>query len=141
MAGTMISTFSKAGAEQDVLPQNGTIKIVLAWTSNSSGAVDQTTARFITGILDRVVFVPGGGGSQPTDAYDVTLLDPYGIDVLSGQGANLSNALTTEKTPLMSGTDGTTTAVIPRVLSDQLELIIVNAGNAKSGTIVLYVRE
>lgn len=45
----------------------------------------------VTGRLEQVEFIPAAGAAQPTDAYDVTLPDQYGRDVLLGVGANVSN--------------------------------------------------
>jgi hypothetical protein len=81
--------------------------------------------------------VPDGGGTQPSDLYDVTLVDTNAIDVIAGVGANLSNATSTLKVPSF----GTTT--LYRYYHDgtqQLDLVVANAGAAKGGTVVLWVR-
>ncbi len=115
-------------------------RLVFAWTSSSGGAVSGTTTTVANGVVGRVSFVPGSGGSQPTDAYDVTLLDQDGLDVLAGRGANLSNAAASHVCPGVPITDGTSTGVVPVMLEGTLELQVANAGNAKSGTVTLYLR-
>jgi hypothetical protein len=105
----------------------GIRKLSIAWTSTAGGAVSGNTIAVKTGTLIRAIFIPGAGGAQPTDLYDATLLDPNGIDLLAGQGANLSNSAAS--------------AVQPAVLiaPGNLQLVIANAGNAKSGTVELYI--
>lgn len=108
----------------------------LVWTSDAAGAVSGTTVH-ASGEIVRVVFVPGAGGVQPTDLYDATIEDADGLDVLAGKGANLSNANKSQIVPLVG--DGTTTAERVAV-SGTLELKVAAAGNAKSGTVVVYLR-
>lgn len=135
MAGSVTITAQNQGASLPRVVR----KITLAWTSTAGGAVSGTLTNYISGIIARVVFVPGSAGSQPSDLYDATLLDENGLDVLAGQGANLSNATTTHILPGVPFKDGTTTSTAPCWLDDKLELQIANAGNAKSGTVILYV--
>lgn len=115
-------------------------KILLAWTSDASGNVSGTLTPVISGTLARVVFIPGSGGTQPSSLYDVTLLDESGVDVLGGQGANLSNSTVAQVAPGCPLKDGTTVSTTAPQMDDRLELQVANAGNAKTGTVVLYVR-
>lgn len=113
----------------------------LAWVSDASGNVNGTpTTAAIRGTILKVEFKPDTGGTQPTNAYDVTLTDTAGVDVLAGQGANLSNSTATAVVPGVPFTDGTTTAVAPCVVAEALTLNVSNAGNAKGGQVILYVR-
>ncbi len=112
------------------------MRVSFAWTSNASGAVNGTLTGKLGGVISRVVFVPGATTAQPTDLYDVTLLDEHGMDVLAGKGANLSNATSTQICPLIG--DGTTTNQ-PVVINGTLELQVTNAGNAKSGAVHIYL--
>src|SRR5688500_7469186 len=64
---------------------------VFSWTSDASGNVNGTTFN-LAGELLRVAFVPGSGGAQPTAAFDVTLIDEWGFDVLNAYGADLRHA-------------------------------------------------
>lgn len=109
----------------------GTVKMVkLAWVSSAGGAADATTDEYYSGAIERLVTVPGSGGNQPTDQYDVAVTDKHGIDVLLGAGANRSNA----------GQDNVLASALGYVANTQLTLAVTNAGNAKSGTVYLYVR-
>lgn len=106
----------------------------LAWTSTAGGAVSGN-ALTVAGRLMQVKFVPNTGATQPTDLYDVTLVDQDSADMLTvdgvAYGANLSNA--TPKVllfnpPVVLETGGT------------LDLVVANAGNAKTGTVILWVQ-
>lgn len=113
-------------------------KLSLAWTSDASGAVSGTDSSVVSGEILRVTFVPGAGAVQPTDLYDLTLLDEDGVDVLQGLGANLSNANTTSVAPLLG--DGTAADSVHVAVDGPLSLVVAAAGNAKSGTLILYLR-
>lgn len=115
-------------------------KYSLAWVSDSLGAVSGTLTEVISGVIVKAVFIPDSGGTQPTNLYDVTLLDENGLDVLAGRGANLSNSASSATAPGLAVTDGTTTGIVPVPIDDQLELRVANGGNAKGGSVVLYVR-
>lgn len=108
------------------------VSYTIAWTSDSSGAVSSHPVTVPQGSLLSIRFIPGSGGTQPTDLYDVTLVETLGVtDLLDGQGANLSNSASTVKQwspPLFQ--DGTRT----------LDLVVANAGNAKTGTVVILVQ-
>lgn len=112
-------------------------RVVLAWTSDASGNVNGNASNPINGTILKVEFNPSGA---PTDAYDLTLLDTAGVDVLAGQGVNLSGTVASAVIPGVPLKDGTTTSVGPCVVADTLTPTITNAGNAKSGQIILYVR-
>jgi hypothetical protein len=101
------------------------------WLSTDTGAVVSASTVAYDGLLERVVFDPDAAGTQPTDQYDVTITDPDGNDVLAGLGANLTNASTVVKTHA----DGLT-AVGGQILT----LNVTNAGNAKGGLVIVYLR-
>ncbi|HEY3363952.1 MAG TPA: hypothetical protein VGK74_02715 [Symbiobacteriaceae bacterium] len=105
-------------------------KIAFAWTSTAGGIATATTDGAYSGEIRRLVTVPGTAGAQPTDQYDVTVNDQDGTDVLMGAGANRSNAATEQVLASSLGV----------VANDTLALSITNAGNAKSGTVYLYLR-
>lgn len=113
----------------------------IAWVSDASGAVNgNATPDSIIGTIVCVEFKPDAAGTQPSDQYDMTITNTSGIDILAGQGANLSNATATAIVPGVPFKDGTTTSTAPRVVADPLTPVITNAGNAKGGTIIIYTR-
>lgn len=102
----------------------------IAWTANGSGAVSGNPNDLKGVLLRSIKFVPGAGGAQPSDAYDVQLLDADGVDLLDGEGADRSNA-----TGSLLSWDP------PLLVNEPIDLVIANAGNAKSGTVTLWVQD
>lgn len=125
--GTLVFTATDRG--------KGVAEYTFAWTSSAGGAVSGNPQPVKAGTLIGVKFKPGSGGSQPTDLYDLTLIDTDSVDVLAGLGANLSQTNSTRAVPLLS-TSG-------RIYFEagNLDLVVANAGNAKSGTVYLWVRD
>lgn len=121
-------------------------KIILQWTSSSGGAVNTNPFGPVSGTIERVVFIPGTGGNQPSANYVAKLQllngDGFddGIDLLANQGAALSNTTNTTITPGVEVTDGTHTSVQPIAVDDKLDLVVTGAGASKQGVCVLYVR-
>lgn len=120
-------------------PYNAAMRIELHWTSHTDGTVSDYFFE-ASGMLVNVAFVPDASAA-PTDNYDVTLLDDYGIDVLSGRGSNHDTAAGDRIVPAVTMHDGTTASVGPVLLRDStMELNIANAGSAKRGYVVLYLK-
>jgi hypothetical protein len=119
MAGTLTTTTSDLGG--------GYTKYSLAWVSDASGNVTTNTFSVKRGLISQVKFIPDGGGTQPTDLYDMTIVDSDGVDILAGGGVNLSNSTATIGGPVELVQSGTLTPAIS------------NAGNAKGGTVVLII--
>lgn len=110
---------------------SGIIRYQLSWTSSAGGAVSGHPFSVVYGHVIGAQFVPGTAGSQPTDLYDATLIDSNSVDLAIGVGANLSNATAfywRATVPIFQ--DGEST----------LDLVIANAGSAKSGTVVLHIQ-
>ena len=112
--------------------------ITFNWTSTAGGAVEAQTTDVISGQILRVVHIPGTGATQPTNNYDSVVEDSDGLDVLQGTGANVSNASPTDFFPAL--TNGTNGNSIPPAVDSKLTLEIINVGNAKTGSTVLYYR-
>ncbi len=106
-------------------------RIMWDWLSADTGVVTSATTKAYDGLLERVVFTPDAAGTQPTNLYDVTITDPDGNDVLAGLGADLSNAATVVKVH----SNGLTA-----VSGQKLTLNVANAGNAKGGIVIVYLR-
>lgn len=121
--------------------QNGTdiVTHTFEWLSDGSGNAVLASGIPVSGEIKRVVFVPSLT-LPPTALYDVTLTDENGIDVLGAQGANLPASGNTNVCPGVPMKDGTTTTTRPFVVDDVLTLNVSNAGSAKSGKVIVYVR-
>lgn len=122
MAGTVVTTETTHTSVK---------RILFDWLSDAAGAADATTTAAFDGLLERVVFDPDAAGTQPTNLYDVVLNDPDGNDVLAGLGADLSNAATVVKV----NSNG-----LGAVSGQKLTLGVTNAGNAKGGLVIVYLR-
>lgn len=131
VAGSLVVTTSDIGG--------GYAKYSIAWLSDAAGAVTENAVAVQRGHIHQAKFIPDAGGTQPSDVYDMTLVDAIsgGVDFLTGIGANLSNA--TRKIGVPQVGDGTT--AYQRVFHEggNLYPTLANAGNAKGGTLVLIV--
>lgn len=126
-AGTVTVTTADVGG--------GVTRYTIAWVSDALGAVSGNTIAIKPGVIVAVKFTPDAAATQPTDLYDVTFEDPDDVDLLMGVGANLSNANATRVKPPVNTSD--------EVYFDgsaSCELVVSNAGNAKGGTVYLFVR-
>jgi hypothetical protein len=140
VAGTVTLTVTNVGGS------TGALKCSLAWTSDASGNVTGDALNLPAGSILTVEFIPGAGGVQPTDLYDVDLLDANATSCFddgagASIGANLSNALSTHKAPFING--AATTFVREWLQGaaggNPYQLTVANAGNAKAGTVNIFV--
>jgi len=122
-AGSVVVTTSNVGG--------GVAKYSVAWTSSAGGAVSANAFAVRAGRLIAVKFVPASAGDAPTDQYDVTLVDTDSVDLLDSRGANLSN---TASSMLLWDPP------LYRDATQTLDVVVANAGNAKSGTVILWVQ-
>jgi hypothetical protein len=107
------------------------IRYKVDWTSSAGGAVSGNPLSISSGRIIAVKFVPGSAGAQPTDGYSVTLSDDDGVDLLNAQASSLSNSA--GKYFVFS------TSVFIDALQ-KLDLKILGAGNAKSGSVYIWVQ-
>ena len=106
--------------------------VVFDWLCDSAGAVSGTTTTYrYDGRLLYYVADPDAGGTQPSDNYDVTLVDDDGYDLLNGLGANMSNAANTYKDQF----DG-----LGAVGNSTLQLVVANGGDEKGGIVKVWIR-
>lgn len=114
-------------------------RVVIDWTSNSSGNAEPQTTNLLElyGTILACETKPSGTAA-PTDDYDIVLNDEFGRDVLNGGGANRDTANTEAFVPQLLGSDGTT--VFPAALAGQYTPSISNAGDTKSGKLILVLR-
>lgn len=78
------------------------IKVSIAWTASTGGAVSGATFQLPQGHIWQVKFVPTNGGTQPSNNYAATLVDNDGVDLLAGKGVSLSNTTATIAVPAVS---------------------------------------
>ena len=118
------------------------------WTSTAAGAYQSGTSKevgeaWLVGVLMLGGQVLSGtssaaSGTTPTPLYDVQVLDFVGLDILNGAGANLATGVTDpslHKTPFNN--DGSY-IYLPK--GTRVAPYVTNAGNAKKGTIYLWLR-
>lgn len=106
-------------------------KIVWAWTSGDGaegGTVTKATANAYDGKIVGLTTDPGA--TAPTDNYDITITDADGHDVLLGAGADRDTA----------NTEHVAEASLGAVAGSVLTLNVTNAGDAKIGTVILWIR-
>ena len=106
-------------------------KIKMAWTSTAGGAAADTTTGYYDGKCRWMVTVPGGGGVQPDADWDVVVTDSDSVDVLAAAGVDCSNAATEYHADANLGC----------VSGSKLTFTISGGGNAKSGTVYLYIMD
>lgn len=108
--------------------KSGVKRIKASWLSDdATGAVSGTTEYKYTGQLVRLVTDPGA--TAPDDNYDLVVNDSDSVDTLMGGGLNRDTANTEQVL-------GTSLGV---VFDSKLTFAITNAGNAKNGTVYLYI--
>jgi hypothetical protein len=154
-----LASFASATSTKELATTSGTLtvtyfdeekgikRVSLACTTDSGGRLLTDDIR-ISGTIARITIDPT---STMTDNWDFTLGDEAGIDLTYGAGAN--HDTTTSEQIVYNGNSGvydvstltqtvdTDSIIIPwsPAVQDNMTLTILNAGNAKTVTIVLYV--
>ena len=110
----------------------------LRWTSYTNGKVNGTTVNVGSGQIVRIDFVPGLDDEQPTDEYDVRLIQTFDdeeqeLDVLYGAGMNRSDDTVQSIVPTPDTTQG---AFLD---GEDLELKVDNAGSQNTGILRIVV--
>jgi len=105
-------------------------KIVWDWSCTDLGVVtgSVTTDKY-TGQIVRLITNPDASTNNPTDDYDVAILDSDSADVLMGAGLNRDT----------TNTEQVLASSLGYVYDSALTLEIANAGDAKKGLVILYV--
>lgn len=125
MAGTTINV-SAGGSVQC---------IVWDWLSAADGSVSSTTTcTYCNAIILSACDTPDAGDTQPTAAYDLSLLDSDSVDLLAGIGLNMLNSAANH---LYLPTYG----VRPYhpIHKTTLTLTIANAGDSNGGVFRLWL--
>lgn len=115
----------------------GVTKVSVSWTSNVSGAVRIHIDTPIVGRPHMLRTKPSQT-SAPTDLYDITWEDSLGRDILDGQGMNRSTS-TVQEIPVY--VQDTTNAAAIIDVDGPTVFKVANAGGAKSGTAVLWLKD
>ena len=120
-------------------------KVLISFTTDdTTGSVACTTEK-ISGELIKIVTDPGA--TAPTDNWDVVLTDEEGVDLSVHMDDVAIAALiardtsNSEETYLpLEDTAGTGRIANWPVICDKLTVTVNNAGNSKTGQIILYYR-
>ena len=122
----------------DAIKIGGVRVLVFEWESDGSGNVSEVgILTKITGVILGVWFKPSTT-DQPSNEYDVELLNADGYDVLLGVGANLPNDpadSVCKRTPLTADDQ-----LVP-LYDDTLALSISGAGASKKGTVHVFLND
>ncbi len=105
-------------------------KITWSWISNATGEVDAQTTAYFSGAPLGFIAEPAGGVSAPSADYDISITDENEYDLLQSSGVDMSAATSVYIFD----------ATLTPISNDRLTLHIRAAGNANSGTVVLYLR-
>jgi len=146
MAGSATAiSYDNGGQGQNVGGAGCIRKIIIAFTTDdTSGSVACTTEK-VSGELIKIVTDPGS--DAPTANWDVVLTDEEGVDLSIHMDDVAIAALiarhttTTLETYLpLEDTAGTARVGAWPVICGKLTVTVNNAGNSKTGTIVIYYR-
>jgi hypothetical protein len=105
-------------------------KVSWDWLCTDLGVVSSAASGWYCGKIVKVSLASDSGGTAPTNLYDVTIEDGDGLDVLSGEGADVTAAATVyinDPTKMLWVRSGT------------LTLKVAHAGDAKGGVVTLYI--
>ncbi|MBA7544227.1 hypothetical protein ES705_36579 [subsurface metagenome] len=111
-------------------------RLKFEWTSTTGGSVGYTTTESYSGLVYKVIIAPSTStGYEPSTGYDVAINDSDDYDILNGLGTNSS----TSTVYYGISTGGTAYSPITAV-SSKLTLAVSDAGDTKSGEVVVYIR-
>jgi len=132
-AGTATQTYAPVYSSEGVTNLS---TLTFAWTSDATGDVTSTTSTTISNQIAGkyvVMAVTSPDTTAPTAAYDITVTDVNNTDVMGGKLADRSATLSEQVSPYIGALYG------KRPVSGALTLNVSNAGDAKSGTVILYL--
>jgi len=104
-------------------------KVKFAWTSAVGGAASATTTEYYTGKIEGLTTVPSAV-TAPSDNYSVAITDSDGVDVLMGGGATRDSV----------NTEHVLSTSLGCVVESKLSLSVTAAGDAKLGTVYVWIR-
>ena len=113
----------------------GSLKVITGtWVTADNGSF--TAAAFDHSISGMIMVVETNPDTSPTSAYDITLTNTGGIDVMGGALTNLDASDTERTQALLNGNYGIATVYGRLTLN-----ITNNSVNSASGTIKIYFIE
>lgn len=125
----MTLAYDKAADRES--PYGGPVSIVTcSFTTDGSGDASEET-ELIWGVVKRVVTNPDGVAA-PTAAWDLTIEDEDGVDILCGNGANRD----------AGGSGGSEQAFpcpVNLAVASKLTFKVANGGVTKKGVVKLYI--
>lgn len=140
MAGSSMTFTYDDGADGTGL-RGGLRKVIADWVSDDTTGAVSGTCRKVVGELVKITTDPGG--TAPSDNYDVAIADEEGVNVLgtivNSAALGTRDTANTEETYL-NITDGTAGISMFPVVADALTISIANAGNSKTGQLILFYR-
>ena len=116
----------------------GTAAFYIAWTGDDgNGNVDDGTIPVGQGWYVVLGATVPGAVTVPTNLYDITVEDEYGVDVFGGSLANRSSTASQQEPPQNSGETGQ----FSRMVSGPLTFKIADASqavNSATGECIIY---
>lgn len=124
-ASSVTSDIGHAGDKVDVM--------TFDWTADTDGSVTSTASDDAArGYVFLVITDPGS--PAPTDNYDITLTDSYGVDVVGGVLADRDTANSEQVAPSVGSVYGS------RFVHGELTLNISNNSvNGAQGKVIIYI--
>ena len=132
-AGTATQTYAPVYSSEG---HTNLATLTFSWTSDATGDVISTTSTTITDQIAGkyvVMAVTSPDTTAPTASYDITITDANNADIMGGKLADRSATLSEQVSPYIGALYG------KRPVSGALTLNVSNAGDAKSGTGILYL--
>ena len=139
-AGSVTATLTKV--DVPFMGSRGVKKLVISWIADAAAATvpDTSLTAAVSGGIDSikgwscVLAVTDPGATAPTDDYDITIEDEYGVDIFGTALNNRDTANSEQALPLIA-----TSTYGPRLITGNLTFKLANNSvNSALGQCVLY---
>lgn len=124
-------SYASSATVADLPTGNKLRRLTFAWTSDSDGSCTKQTTSSYSGQVVAAAFIPGTGASTPTGMYEARIYDESNVDTLQGTGGYRS----------VTRPEVVRFATPTLVVANKLTLVVYGAGEARSGTVVVYLQE
>lgn len=125
--------FAASSQTQDHSVLGGVHKLEISWTAHTDGSYTSFDTRNINGMVFGVETDPGS--TAPAAAYDITLKDSYGLDIMGGVLADRSATATEFVQPYNAAQNTYQSMPVHGSLSLAISNIVTNSGDGK---VVIY---